>query len=230
MTIESDIFKKQIPDFERIKKFGFKKTGKNYTAEMPFMDGDFIAKIGIAETGEVFGNVIDAENGEEFLPLRLENQEGAFVGEVRAEYEKILNDIKEKCFAQQLFILPQSNRITEKIYEKYGDRPEFMWEKFSGYGVFRNPESKKWYGLISNINKSKIDKSAATETEILNIKLDPDEIKELLKINGFYPAYHMNKKSWITIILDDTTDDDKLMELIEKSHQFTVKKKKPVKE
>ena len=86
MTIESDIFKKQIPDFERIKKFGFKKTGKNYTAEMPFMGGDFIAKIGIAETGEVFGNVIDAENGEEFLPLRLENQEGAFVGEVRAEY------------------------------------------------------------------------------------------------------------------------------------------------
>ena len=87
--------------------------------------------------------------------------------------------------------------------------------------MFRNPCSKKWYGLISNIDKSKIDKKSKGEVEILNIKLDKDEIQDLLKQKGFYPAYHMNKQSWITIILDETLCDKKIMALIEKSHNFS---------
>ena len=51
----------------------------------------------------------------------------------------------------------------------------------------------------------------------MNVKLDKDEITELLKTRGFYPAYHMNKKNWITILLDDTISDEVIMCLIEKS-------------
>ncbi len=71
-----------------------------------------------------------------------------------------------------------------------------------------------------NININKIDKGNK-EVEILNVKLDEKEISTLLSQKGFYKAYHMNKKNWLTILLDDTIEDIKIMKLIEKSHRFT---------
>ena len=49
------------------------------------------------------------------------------------------------------------------VREKFGDELEFLWEKYSGFGVFRNPDSKKWYGLIADIDKSKLEKDNVVE-------------------------------------------------------------------
>ena len=57
--------------------------------------------------------------------------------------------------------------------------------------------------------------------EIINVKLEEEKIKQLLNKQGFYPAYHMNKKSWISIVLDDTINDDEIMDYINESYQFT---------
>ncbi len=76
-----------------------------------------------------------------------------------------------------------------------------------------------------NIDKSKIDKNSTGEIEIIDIKLDSKEIEDLLKQDGFYPAYHMNKKSWITAILNNTVSDEKLMELIKESYSYTITNK-----
>jgi len=73
---------------------------------------------------------------------------------------------------------------------------------------------------------AKLDVKREGWIEVINIKLDKEEIIELLKKDGFYPAWHMNKKSWITLILDETLSDKKIMEYIEESHSYTVKKKK----
>ena len=43
-------------------------------------------------------------------------------------------------------------------------------------------------------------------------------IKELINIDGFYKAYHMNKKSWISIILDNTLDNEIIYSLIDQSY------------
>jgi predicted DNA-binding protein (MmcQ/YjbR family) len=188
------------------------------------LNGSFKAVIKISDKGEVTGTVYDLENDDEFLPLRLEVTEGSFVGQVREEYEKILADIRDNYFIKNHFIFPQSNRITQAIIKKYGNEPEFLWEKFDGSGIFRNPETKKWYAGILDVEGSKIKKGKKGIIEVLDIKLNPDEIRELLLQPDFYPAYHMNKKSWITIILDESLSDKKVMELIEKSHELSFKK------
>ena len=72
-----------------------------------------------------------------------------------------------------------------------------------------------------NIDKSKLVESSTGEVEIIDIKLEPTEIEYLLKQNGFYPAYHMNKKNWITVILNNTISDEAIMGLIEKSYSYT---------
>ena len=66
---------------------------------------------------------------------------------------------------------------------------------------------------------SKLDDKSG-EVEIINIKLDEETIQKLVKQKGFYKAYHMNKKSWITIVLNDTLDDSMIKKLIDESYNI----------
>ena len=70
-----------------------------------------------------------------------------------------------------------------------------------------------------NLDLSKIDKGSG-EVEILNIKLNEEMNKNLLKRKGFYKAYHMNKKDWITIILNDTLSDAEIIKLLDESYNI----------
>ena len=78
---------------------------------------------------------------------------------------------------------------------------------------------KKWYSIIMNISSDKLNKEIG-EVEIINLKLDENEITELLKEKGFYKAYHMNKKDWISIILNDTLEDKEIFSLIDESYEI----------
>jgi predicted DNA-binding protein (MmcQ/YjbR family) len=61
--------------------------------------------------------------------------------------------------------------------------------------------------------------------EVINLKLDKEKIPELIKRHGFYPAYHMNKKYWISIVLDNIISDKELLTLVEESYNYAVGKK-----
>lgn len=224
MLLEEKIFKRAVVDVSKLQKYGFSKISNGWVFEKKFMNDDFKAVVNIDAEGQIIGKVFETATDDEFLPLRIENMEG-FAGEVRAEYQKILGDIKDKCCSINYFVHPQSNRLTQKILEKYGDSPCFPWDTFSGYGVFKNPDSDKWYALVMNMDFSKLDKKLSGEVEVVNIKLSEDKISVLHKKKGFYPAYHMNKKSWITIVLNDTVTDDELFDLLAESHSFSLGKK-----
>ncbi len=225
MSIEEKIFKRTVIDFSALPGYGFEHSAQGWVCTKEFMNGDFKAVITIDEHGKVAGEVYETDSNDVYLPLRVDEISSGFVGEVRGEYMRILEDIKQYCCHTNYFTFPQSNRLTRKIFARYGDSPEFPWEKYSDCGVFRNPDSRKWYALIMNISKSWLDKKLSGDIEIVNLKLDADKIPELHKQTGFYPAYHMNKKSWITITLDDSVPDEVLLALVAESHEFTIRKK-----
>ena len=56
------------------------------------------------------------------------------------------------------------------------------------------------------------------EVEIINLKIKEDEKDILLNKKGYHEAYHMNKKNWITIILDDTLSDQEIERMISNSY------------
>lgn len=226
MSIETDIFCKHTPDFEKLIEYGFKKNNTKYIYEKLFQNNNFKTIIEITDSGTVSAKVYDLENNDEFLPLKVKNIQGGFVGGVKEEYKTILTDIRNNCFSQNYFVSSQANRITDAIIKKYGDNPDFMWEKFDGFGVFKNTDNNKWYGIIMNITYSKLGLNDNTPVEVINVKLNKDKIQELLKQDGFYPAWHMNKKYWITITLDETLSDDKILNFIEESYSYTVKPKR----
>ena len=53
----------------------------------------------------------------------------------------------------------------------------------------------------------------------MNLKVDQDKIDALLKKPGLYPAFHMNKKCWVSVILDDTLSDTMLQAMVSESYE-----------
>lgn len=238
--LEYSVFKQYVPCFEKLTQFGFVQNEGRYTFKTCFFHNQFEAVIEVFEQeaeqgaeqgteqcprqGIVQGKVFDLAGNEEYLPLHVENWQGTFINEVRSAYKEILLGIRDACFIKNYFIYPQSNRIARLIKEKYGDEPAFLWEKYPSYAVFKNPDTNKWYAALLNIEYSKINPAKSGEIEILDIKADPKDVQELLHQDGFYPAWHMNKQSWLTVVLDDSLSDRRIMELLAKSYAFTVKK------
>lgn len=219
--IEDEIFKKARVNFDKIKACGFNKIKAGWNYKKNFMDDNFRADITIDEDGKISGKVFDIQNGEEYLPFRVENMQDGFSSMVKDEYRKILKEIFEKCFDETYFVSNQANRICDLIYQKYKIKPDFPWagqKAASDAGVFRK-KSEKWFALIMNVKKDRLITGAKGDIDIINLKLDEDEIQKLITKAGFYPAYHMNKKGWITVILDETLLDENIMEFVLKSYQ-----------
>ena len=217
LNIEDEIFKRAYVDFDKLCDYGFKKDNNGYVLEKIFLNNEFKTVININNKGIVSGKVIDLQMDEEYLGFRT-NIEGEFVNSVRNFYRDILIDIRNKCFDINYFISNQANRISKYIKSKYGDDPEFLWEKFPLYAVFRNNSNNKWYGIIMNIDRSKF-YDGNGEVEIINVKLDVKKIQELLKRKGFYNGYHMNK-NWISIVLDDSLLDEEIISLLDESYDL----------
>lgn len=52
--------------------------------------------------------------------------------------------------------------------------------------------------------------------EIVNLKCEPDLIPNLIRESGIYPAYHMNKKHWISVDIEIYEDAEKFKMLVGK--------------
>ena len=209
---EEEIFKRGTFDNQKLKKYGFIKNENTWKYETKLID-DLTLYIKIKNKIEC--KIIDTSFNEEYTNHKIESQTGNFVGIVREKYINILNDIKQKCFIETPFITKKANQITDLILKKYNIKPIFKWEKYN-YGVFEN--NNKWFAIIMNIDGAKLGLKKG-EIEIINLKVK--NINTLLKQKGVYEAYHMNKKNWVSIVLDDSLSNEQIMELIHESYSYT---------
>ena len=222
MNIEKEIIKKCILDKDKLIPFGFIKEKDNYKYITNIMNNKFRVEIIINANNELIGKIYDIETNEEYTNFRVENL-GAFSNSVKEEYINILKNIVSNCYISHYFSFNQTNRIVNEIIKKYNVSPEFLWDKYPSYGIFRSKTSNKWFAAILNVDKSKVINNKSGEIEIINVKVD-DLVNDYLKEKGIFPAYHMSKKSWITIILNDTCKDEKIMDLIDISYELVNKK------
>ncbi|ERJ81389.1 hypothetical protein HMPREF1987_01702 [Peptostreptococcaceae bacterium oral taxon 113 str. W5053] len=224
MTLEEKVFERKRFIFEKLVKYGFQKKAEGYLYETDFMKGDFHVVITVSQKGMITGKVIDVMNEEEYNQLHMENLNGAYIGSVRKEYEKLLNEIADACCTTVLFAFDQANRITEMILEKYDVRPDFPWEQtqYQSYGTFRHVDSGKWFALIMNIKWDALLKDKNKNTvDVLNLKINSQESENLTAIKGIYLGYHMNHKNWISVVLNETLSDNEVLKLIDNSFSLT---------
>ncbi len=74
-----------------------------------------------------------------------------------------------------------------------------------------------------NINKNKIIGNDNKEIEVINLMLH-DKTNFYLNNKNIFPAYHMNKKNWVSIILDESLSNDEIINLVDISFNNSNKK------
>lgn len=115
----------------------------------------------------------------------------------------------------------QRNDIEKFISETFGDAPEYLWAKTPNHAVFRHQTNQKWYAVLMEIPYNKLCRESNQIVDIINLKCDQIMIGSLLNDNGFYPAYHMSKTHWISIVLDGSVELQKIKALINISYELT---------
>ena len=112
--------------------------------------------------------------------------------------------------------------IDSYINEQYGVEAEFPWERDDRSAVYRHIDNKKWFALIMDVGRDRLGLSEKGVVSVINLKTGDINLHEMLIAeNGIYPAYHMNKRKWITVLLDGTVPEEDVRRLIDISFSAT---------
>ena len=99
---------------------------------------------------------------------------------------------------------------------------EYLWEKFPDNAVWRRKDTKKWYGAILTVAKNKLGIDSSEIAEIIDLRIQPEKMEELLSNEHYYSGWHMNKKNWYTIILDNSVNTKEICKRIDESYRLAL--------
>ena len=102
-------------------------------------------------------------------------------------------------------------------YAAAADRP---WARYPDYVVFRHTGNRKWFALVMRIPGSRLGLTGDGLLDVVNVKCDPLLIGSFRELPGIYPAYHMNKGSWLSVSLEEAGDET-IKVLINMSYDLT---------
>ena len=216
-----EIFKSYQFNKEKAHAYGFVENGEVWTYSCQILNDDFSMTVSITPDNVSF-QVFDQETGDLYPQVHMESMRGSFVGSVREACLEILYQIRKACFDVQDFICPQTKRIMSQVQEKFGNQLEYLWEKSPDTAVLRHEGSQKWYAVLMRIPWDRLDKTREGQVEAVNLK--NNQVADLLLQKGIYPAFHMNKRYWISLALDDSLSDNEVLDLLEISWNLTLKK------
>lgn len=222
MTDFERLFSLGEPNREKLLKNGFAQTENGYYRESPLMG--FLLRTTVTEDGKVNAELFDPEAEAPYTLHLVAGAEGSFVGEVRRAYEDALLQIAETCFDRAVFKSRYAKKLLEYAKDTYGETCEYLWEKFPENGVLRRKDNRKWYAAILTTNGNKVGLSTDEIVEILDIRASEEVINKVIHTRGFAPAWHMNKKSWITVHLNGSVEFSAITELLDKSRVLALKK------
>lgn len=205
-------------NYDKLLEFGFIKKDNKYVYEKFVCNDEFKVVVEI-DSEEQISKVVDVLSNEEYILVDT-NSVGSFVGKVRSEYESILNNIIKNCTIVNIFKESRTKEIINYIHNKYNDDPEFLWDRIPDCAIFRNKVNNKWYGVLMRIKASRLGLNDTGMIEVLNVKYQKDKIDEVIDNKTIFPGYHMNKRSWVSIVLGDDTDLGKVKLLVDNSYKL----------
>ncbi len=219
-SLNSKLKERKI-DYEELLKYGFRKENEKYIYKTTIQNDQFEVNVIISDK-ENYAQLIDLEDKAEFILVDIETSTGQFVGQLRQDYDKIIEDIIIKCTCREIFKSEQAKKVIKYIEEKYKDKLEFLWEKFDNNAIWRNKQNNKWYGIILTISKRKLGIESDEVVESIDLRYQKEKIEAIIDNKKIFPGYHMNKKSWITIKLDNSLDTAEIFNLIDNSYKLSI--------
>jgi len=92
-------------------------------------------------------------------------------------------------------------------FDAYGTVPDYPFDEDHVTAVMRHGENRKWFAIVMRVSRRKFGFDCDDVIDVVNLKLPVDMFGSFGAADGVYPAYHMNKLHWISVLLPDATDD-----------------------
>ena len=201
---------------KQLLQFGFREESEKLIYRKEILDGNFLIEI-IFVNNQLMIEVYDLEYDEIYSLFSVDSAVGETVQNIREYVEKLLSSI--------LGLADESEKISSEIIDhcnnKYGENHVNPFKIHPDILAFVN-EKNKWYALFLDVDYSKLNKNTdiTTKVKILNVKYPTDKILEIIENKNIFPAYHMNKKHWISIVLDKNIKLETIKELIDISYSL----------
>lgn len=89
----------------------------------------------------------------------------------------------------------------------FGTSPDYPFDEDFETAVLRHADNRKWFALLMKVSRRKFGFDSDETVDAVNLKLPVEMFGSFGKADGVYPAYHMNKLHWISVLLSDATDE-----------------------
>ena len=110
--------------------------------------------------------------------------------------------------------------------DTYSTSPDYHFDGDYETAVFRHQDNQKWFALVMGVSRRKFGLDSDEITDVVNLKLPIELFGSFGASQGVYPAYHMNKLHWISVLLNDAPDET-VKFLLDVSFEATQTKSKP---
>ncbi len=200
-----ELFRNRIANEKKLLEEGFSPTEEGLRKEYPLFDS-FTLVVTIRDN-KVDHFVRDEEIGERYYPYSLDSTVGECVGAVRSAAGEILEHLAAHAFDAQTFLSPLAEDIGSFCAAEWDEGPEWPWDDLDAY-ILREKKSTKWYGIVMRCRGKYVGREDEDEHEVMNVRVPRDQAEDYWDFRVYFPAYHMNKKSWITIDLERVDRDE----------------------
>ena len=97
--------------------------------------------------------------------------------------------------------------LFEYCLTTYGTSPDYPFDEDFETAVLRHTDNRKWYAIVMRVSRRKFGFDDDEVIDVVNLKLPTEMFGSFGASDGVYPAYHMNKLHWVSVLLPDSPDD-----------------------
>ncbi|MGM9684132.1 MAG: MmcQ/YjbR family DNA-binding protein [Eubacteriales bacterium] len=98
-------------------------------------------------------------------------------------------------------------QFLEYCFDTYGTSPDYPFDDLFETAVLRHTDKRKWYAIVMRVSRRKFGLDSDEVIDVVNLKLPTEMFGSFGTADGVYPAYHMNKLHWISVLLPDAPED-----------------------
>ena len=89
----------------------------------------------------------------------------------------------------------------------YNTSPDYPFDEDFETAVLRHVDNRKWYAIVMRVSRRKFGFDSDEVIDVVNLKLPTEMFGSFRAADGVFPAYHMNKLHWISVLLPDAPND-----------------------
>ena len=118
-------------------------------------------------------------------------------------------------------------RLDAYVKEKYGIDPEILPFSKENYGVYRHPDTGRWFAVFIVKDRSAFGLPGSEEVEVVSFKIRDRMFSDfLMQQPGYMRGFPASNWNWTTAVLDGTIPYEDVCRWINGSYEATKTKVK----